>query len=99
MDDTSALDVFFAGFDLSMDVDEGKKKATQTVYDLFKEAGGMDKRLDYTSEMAERMFLKSLKSPELGSGNSLSLYQQENGVWKKLTLNPDETINKTPCPL
>jgi len=96
MEDTSALDAFFAGIDLSTDV--GKKRAEKSVNTVFEEIGKMDTRLDYTPDMAEKMFLKSLKSPELGSGNSLSLYQQESGVWKKLTLNPDESINKTPCP-
>ncbi|MFC7348986.1 hypothetical protein ACFQO9_19890 [Chryseobacterium zhengzhouense] len=96
MEDTSALDAFFTGFDLS--TDEGKKDAERIVRRIF-EKNGMDDTLDYTPDMAEKMFLKSLKSPELGGGNSLSLYQQENGIWKKLTLNPDESINKTPCPL
>jgi len=96
MEDTSALDTFFAGIDLS--TDEGKEKAKDLLYKVFEKDGGTDKTIDYTSEMAERMFLKSLKSPELGGGNSLSLYQQENGVWKKLSLNPDETIKKESCP-
>jgi hypothetical protein len=95
MNDVTALDTLFAGMNLKDDA--VKKLADDLLKKIFKDVGKMNETLTYTPNMAEKMFLKSLNAPELG-GYSLSLYQQENGQWKKLTLNPDGSIQKTPCP-
>ncbi|WP_262919075.1 hypothetical protein [Chryseobacterium daecheongense] len=42
--------------------------------------------------------MKVLNSKFLGNGNSVFLYQYEGNQWKKLSQNPDGTIQKTPCP-
>lgn len=95
MQDVTALDTFFAGLDL--DTDAGMEEAEEKVKRIYKNKGKMNERLDYTADMAEKMLMKVLNGSDLGA-NSVSLYQFEDNIWKKLSSKPNGSIQKIPCP-
>ncbi len=95
MQDTTALDVLFAGLDLNADT--GKKAAVELIRKIYDKEGKLDINLQYTAAMAEKMLMKSLNSSDIGA-NTVLLYQFENDTWKKLTSKPNGEIQKIPCP-
>lgn len=95
LQDLAALDTLFDGLDL--DTKEGKKEAEEKVKNIYKIDGDMNEKLDYTSEMAEKMLMRVLNSSKIGAG-SIFLYQYEDNVWKKLNLKSNGEVQKTPCP-
>lgn len=96
MNNISALDTLFAGLDLN--IREQRELAELKIKKIFESDGKMNTNINYNSDMAEKMFLKTLQSSLFGSGNAMSIYQQIDDQWKKLSLNQNETISKTPCP-
>ncbi|WP_131430882.1 hypothetical protein [Chryseobacterium formosense] len=96
MQDLTALDTLFYGLDL--DTKQGVALAEKTVLEIYETEGKLNTKQNYTADMAEKMLMKVLNTKDFGSGNSVFLYQYENSQWKKLTLNPDGTIQKIPCP-
>lgn len=58
----------------------------------------MDQTIDYTADMAEKLFLNTMKSNKIGS-DSIFIYQYVGSTWKKLKLNTDGSVNKDEeCP-
>ncbi|MGO4709578.1 hypothetical protein AB4Y90_10770, partial [Chryseobacterium sp. 2TAF14] len=96
MQDITVLDTLFQGMDLN--TKEGKKLAEKKVREIYETYGGLNTNQTYTVDMAEKMLMKVLNTEKFGNGNSVFLYQYIDNQWKKLTLNPDGTIQKIPCP-
>ncbi|UOU99791.1 hypothetical protein MUU74_07485 [Chryseobacterium daecheongense] len=96
MQDMTALDTLFNGIDLS--TSEGIDKAELKVLRIYKEDGKLNTKQIHTADMAEKLLMRVLNSKDFGNGSSMFLYQYEDNQWKKLSQNPDGTIQKTPCP-
>ncbi|MBB4805954.1 hypothetical protein HNP38_001226 [Chryseobacterium defluvii] len=96
MQDITALDALFDGMDLN--TKEGRALAEDRMKKIYEKDGEMNTKQDYTADMAEKMMMKVLNTKDFGNGNSVFLYQHESNQWKKLTLNPDGSIQKIPCP-
>ena len=100
MDDPTALDALFDGMNIGTATTTVAQRddARKEMKKIFKQQGQDDYKT-YNQADAEKLFMKVINDPKIGSGNGVHIYRKDTDGWGKLNMDANGNITKENCSL